>query len=317
MEKLYMGLDVGTVSTKGVIIDKYDNIIASAYLYTEGDPIRALKRVIKKMEKDINLDKYRIVGIGTTGCYRKLSGSLLDSVVIKNEVISQVTGTVKLYPNVKTIIEIGGEDAKIMIVEDGKIIDYTMNTSCMSGMGSFIDFLAKRLNVNIDDVGKMALKSNREVDIKAKCVVFANASITDKIQAGCSREDILMGVSKMIANNYINNVMIGKKISGPIIFNGGVSRNEAVVKSLEEIIGKKIIVSKNACLMGALGVAIMTRENKKEKIFDFNIDNYRLETKIINCLECHNKCEVVNVYKNNKLIDHWGNKCEKGNEICN
>ena len=118
-------------------------------------------------------------------------------------------------------------------------------------------------------------------------------------------------------NNYINNVAKGKKIIAPIVFNGGVSKNSAVVKAFEEITGQKIIVNKNSHLMGAYGIALMAKKSKKENIFNFNIDNERLETKISTCPGCSNNCEVVTVYKNETIIDHWGNRCEHSNLIKN
>ena len=192
-----------------------------------------------------------------------------------------------------------------------------MNTQCFAGTGSFIDSLAKRLDVKIDDVASVASKSKNKVDVATRCAVFAESDFIYKIQDGYKKEDILAGMCRTIAINYINNVAKGKKIQNPIVFNGGVSKNMEVVKELEKLIGEKIIVNKNSHLMGAIGMAIMARENKCENIFDFNIDNYKLETKIANCGRCSNNCEIVTVYRNDKLIDFWGNKCERGSEIKN
>ena len=116
----------------------------------------------------------------------------------------------------------------------------------------------------------------------------------------------------MIKLNYINNVSKGKKIRGPIVFNGGVSKNRAVVRAFEEIVGSKIIVDKNSHLMGAFGIAIMARECKEESVFNFDIDDLKLETKVLECGRCSNNCEIVTVYRNNELLDCWGNHCEKG-----
>jgi len=138
-----------------------------------------------------------------------------------------------------------------------------------------------------------------------------------KIQAGYKKEDIIAGVCRAIATNYINNVAKGKKINKPIVFNGGVSKNMAVVKAFEEITGEKIIVNKNSHLMGAFGIAVMARECGIEKAFNFDIENYKLETKIASCGKCSNNCEIVTVYKNDTLIDYWGNRCERGSELKN
>ena len=317
MDKLFMGIDIGSISTKGVIIDEYDNIMASSYLYTEGNPIKAVKEVIRNMKEEIDLDKYQVVSVGTTGSARKLIGTMLSASTIKNEITAHAVGTIRLYPNVKTIFEIGGQDSKITLVNNGIVVDYAMNTLCAAGTGAFISSLAQRLDVKIEDVAKIAFSSKNKINIAARCTVFAESDLIHKIQAGYKKEDIIAGVCRAIANNYINNVAKGKKIQSPIVFNGGVSKNAAVVKAFEEITGEKIIVNSNSHLMGAFGIAVMARESKIEKVFDFDIDNYKLETKILDCGRCSNNCEIVAVYKNDELIDHWGNRCERGNEIKN
>ena len=315
MNKLYMGIDIGSISTKGVIIDEYDNILASSYLYTEGNPIKAVSMVVNNMRREIDLNKYKVVAVGTTGSARKLIGTMLDAVVVKNEITAHAIGTIRLYPEVRTIFEIGGQDSKITLVNNGVVCDYAMNTLCAAGTGAFISSLARRLNVKIEDVAKVAFSSKNHVNIAARCTVFAESDLIHKIQAGYKKEDIIAGVCRAIATNYINNVAKGKKIQAPIIINGGVSKNEAVVKAFREITGEKIIVNKNSHLMGAFGIAIMARNSKQEKVFNFDIDNYNLETKISNCGKCSNNCEIVTVYKNNKMIDHWGNRCSKGDLV--
>lgn len=317
MNKLYMGIDIGSISTKGVIIDEHDNIIASSYLYTEGNPIRAVKNVVKNMREEIDLNNYQVVAVGTTGSARKLIGTMLDAVTVKNEITAHAVGTLRLYPDVKTIFEIGGQDSKIILVNNGVVSDYAMNTLCGAGIGAFISSLAKRLNIKIEDVGNVALGSKNKVDITAKCTIFAESDLIHKMQVGYKKGDIIAGVCWSIAANYINNFTKGKKIQAPIVFNGGVSKNKAVVKAFEEITGEEIIVNKNSHLMGAFGVALMARDSGKEQVFDFNIEKYNLETKIANCGRCSNNCEIVAVYKNNSLIDHWGNRCSKGDEVKN
>lgn len=317
MNKLYMGIDIGSISTKGVIIDAYDNIVASSYLYTEGNPIRAVKDVIKNMREKIDLNDNQVVSVGTTGSARKLIGTMLGASTVKNEITAHAVGTIKLYPDVRTIFEIGGQDSKITLVKNGIVCDYAMNTLCAAGTGAFISSLAKRLNVAIEDVAGVAFSSKNKVNIAARCTVFAESDLIHKIQAGYKKEDIIAGVCRAIAANYINNVAKGKKIVAPIVFNGGVSKNKAVVKAFEEITGQKVIVPTNSHLMGAFGIALLARESKKEKVFNFDIENAKVETKIHTCSGCSNGCEVVMVYKDDEVIDHWGNRCEKGSLIKN
>lgn len=317
MNKFYMGIDIGSISTKGVIIDAYDNIVASCYLYTEGNPIKAVKKVIKSMREEIDLNKSQVVSVGTTGSARKLIGTMLGAETIKNEITAHAVGTIKLYPEVRTIFEIGGQDSKITLVKNGIVCDYAMNTLCAAGTGAFISSLSKRLDVPIEEVANVAFTSKNKVNIAARCTVFAESDLIHKIQAGYKKEDILAGVCRAIASNYINNVAKGKKIISPIVFNGGVSKNQAVVKAFEEITGQKVIVPKNSHLMGAFGIALLARESKKEKVFNFSVEDMQIETKINACSGCSNNCEVVSVYKNNELIDHWGNKCERGSLVRN
>ena len=191
MNKLYMGIDIGSISTKGVLIDEYDNIIASSYLYTEGNPVKAVTSVIRDMKKGVDLDKYRVVSVGTTGSARKLIGAMLSASVIKNEITAHAVGTIRLYPDVKTIFDIGGQDSKITIVNNGVVVDYAMNTLCAAGTGAFISSLAKRLNINIEDVASVAFSSTKPANIAARCTVFAESDLIHKIQAGYKKEDII------------------------------------------------------------------------------------------------------------------------------
>ena len=306
-----MGLDIGAVMSKGIIIDRHDNIIASACCYTKGDPISATRQLIKELRNEIDVDNYQVVAVGVTGSARKLVGTLLGAVSINNEITAQTMGTIKLYPDVKTIMEIGGESAKIILVNNGIVNDFAVNTSCTAGVGIFMDNFAKTLDIDVADIGRIAIGSHNKVGVTSRCAVFAGTDLIYKIQTGYKREDVLAGLCQMVAKNYINTVTKDKKKQSPIVFNGGVSKNIAVIRELEALIGEKIIVNKNSHLMGAYGVAILARDSKKETCFDFNIDNYKLETKMTDCNNCANNCKLVLVYKNDKLIDHWGNRCKE------
>lgn len=317
MNKLYMGLDIGSVLAKGVIIDEYNNIITSSYLYVEGNPVMAVKKIIKDMRRGINLENDMVVSVGITGRARKLIGAMLSASVIKNEITANYIGTIKMYPDVKTIFDIGGEDAKIICINNGIVSDYGINTLCSAGTGFFIDSLVRELNISIQDANKMALGSKNNINISSRCCIFALNDLIHKMSEGYKKEDILKAAFKMVAVNYVNNVCKGKKIQSPIVFNGGVSKNMVVVKTLENILHEKIIVNNNSHLMAAFGIAVMARESGYESVFDFNVDKYNIETKLLNCSKCSNNCLVVEVYKNNKLIDKWGNKCNREELIKN
>ena len=302
MKKAYLGIDIGSISTKGVIIDEKNKILASEYLNTEGNPIAAVKKLIKSLKNNFDSKKYKVVSVGTTGSARKLIGTLLNASVIKNEITAHAVGTTSIIPDVNTIFEIGGQDSKIIILRDGIVVDYAMNTLCAAGTGSFLSSQSKRLGVDVKDFGPIALTSKNPTNIAARCTVFAESDLVHKAQIGHKKEDIIAGLCKSVAVNYLNNVGKGKKIIPPIVFQGGVSKNVGVIKAFEDLTGEKIIVDENSHLMGALGVSILALNSKKETPFDFNIENINFETRGINCNRCANNCEIISVYRNNKII---------------
>lgn len=312
MKKCFLGVDIGSISTKGVIIDEQNNIIASNYLYTEGSPVDAVKRLIKDLKTKINHNEYQVVSVGTTGSARKLIGVLLNASIVKNEITAHAVGTTSIYPNVRTIFEIGGQDSKIILLNNKIVTDYAMNTLCAAGTGAFLSSQAKRLGIDINDFGTLALQSKNRVDIAARCTVFAESDLVHKAQIGYKKEDIVAGLCKSVVNNYLNNVGKGKKIIPPIVFQGGVSKNIGVVTAMEEITKEKIIVDKNSHLMGALGVAILAKKSLIEKPFSFDVIEKSFLTEEKKCHGCSNNCEIICVKVDNKLVDSWGNRCEKG-----
>ena len=271
MKNAYLGIDIGSISTKGVIINNNCEIIASDYRMTEGNPIQAVKDLIKCLKEQIDLNNYQVISVGTTGSARKLIGTLLGASVIKNEITAHAVGTTSIYPQVRTIFEIGGQDSKIILLKNGIVTDYAMNTLCAAGTGSFLSSQSKRLGVDVKDFGKIALTSKNPAQIAARCTVFAESDLVHKAQIGCKKEDIIAGLVRSVAINYLNNV------------------------------GK-----------GELGVAILAKKSGNIKKFDFNIEDVTFETKGRNCHGCSNQCEIICIYRNHKLIDSWGNRCEKG-----
>ena len=313
MTKVYLGIDIGSISTKGVIIDKKNNIIVSTNLWTRGNPLKAVKEVLVNIKKQLPKN-YKVVGVGTTGSARKLIGTMLGANIIKNEITAHAIGTLSKYPDIRTIIEIGGQDSKIILLKNQVVIDYAMNTLCAAGTGAFLSSQAERLDIPVEEFGSIALTSNNPTPIAARCTVFAESDLVHKAQMGHKKEDIVAGLCKSVALNYLNNVGKGKKILSPIIFQGGVSKNIGVVKAFEKILNEKIITDKDGHLMGALGVAILSK-NEPEINFSFDIIEKSFETSSINCSGCPNNCEIICIKKEKKLLDFWGNRCEKGKNL--
>lgn len=231
--------------------------------------------------------------------------------IIKNEITAHAIGTSSIHKDVRTIFEIGGQDSKIILLNNGIVTDYAMNTICAAGTGAFLSSQAKRLEVDVEDFGKIALTSKNPTKIAARCTVFAESDLVHKAQIGHKKEDIIAGLCESVVNNYLNNVAKGKKITPPIVFQGGVSKNIGVVKAFEKITNEKIITDENGHLMGALGVAILAKK-EKEEVFDFDVLDLNFETKGYECRKCPNHCEIITIKKDKKIIDAWGNRCEKG-----
>ena len=172
MNKCFLGVDIGSISTKGVIIDSNYNILSSNYIWTEGNPVAAVKKLIKSLTIP---EGYSLSGIGTTGSARRLIGIMIGASVIKNEITAHAIGTSSIYKDVRTIFEIGGQDSKIIILDNGVVTDYAMNTLCAAGTGAFLSSQAKRLGIDIKDFGEIALTSKKPTKIAARCTVFAES----------------------------------------------------------------------------------------------------------------------------------------------
>ena len=315
MEHAYLGIDVGSISTKGVIIDKNNRILGSQYIWTQGDPIGAVKELVRLLEGQFDKKNYQIVATGVTGSARKLVGAIVGATMVKNEITAHAVGTTTFYPDVRTILEIGGQDSKIILVENGVAVDYAMNTLCAAGTGAFLSSQAKRLGIEVEEIGDYALRSTHPTQIAARCTVFAESDLVHKIQMGHPREDIIAGVCNAVAANYLNNVGKGKKIVSPVVFQGGVSKNKGVVAAFEQTLGCKVIVDPNGHLMGALGAAILAKRGSGRQTFDFSIEHMDFRTKEASCGGCSNRCEIICVYRDGQLIDSWGNRCERGARV--
>ena len=309
MTEAYLGIDTGSISTKGVVIDEDRTIVARSYLWTEGNPMQAARRVIEDLGSQIDHGTVQVQAVGTTGSARRLVGAMTDAAVVKNEI------TTHLHPDVRTIFEIGGQDSKIICVEGGIAVDYAMNTLCAAGTGAFLSSQAHRLGLEVEQFGDIALASKRPANIAARCTVFAESDLVHKIQMGYSREDIVAGLCKAVASNYLNNVGKGKKVAAPVVFQGGVSKNAGVVRAFEDALGMEVLVDADGHLMGAFGAALLAADaapTTATKPFDFDVAEFEFKTREIECGKCTNHCEVICVYRDGEIIDAWGNRCEKG-----
>jgi len=255
----YLGIDVGSVTTKFAVLNDADELLAHLYLPTQGKPIEMVQQGLSQLKQKLpqNID---IAGVATTGSARYLAGVIVGADLVKNEITSHAVGALHHFPQAQTVIEIGGQDSKIIIIRDGMVTDFGMNTVCAAGTGSFLDHQASRLNMSIQELSRWSLKSKKPVRIAGRCTVFAESDMIHQQQMGHRTEDIIYGLCQALVRNYLNNVGLGKDIQPPIIFQGGVAFNQGIVKALQEELENEVIVPPHHEVMGAIGAALLVHE---------------------------------------------------------
>ncbi|MDF3000932.1 MAG: activator of 2-hydroxyglutaryl-CoA dehydratase [Bacillota bacterium] len=310
----YLGIDVGSVSTDLVIMNEKRRIVDQLYLKTRGTPIEAVKEGLRQLGK-----KYKsreIDGICTTGSGRSLAAAVAGADVVKNEITTHGVAAAVYDPEIRTIIEIGGQDSKIILLNDGVIRDFAMNTVCAAGTGSFLDRQAERLGLAVQELGAYALRAASPVRIAGRCAVFAESDIIHKQQLGCSMEDIIAGMSKALVRNYLSNVAKGKEIEPKVCFQGGVAANEGIRRAFEEALECDILVPEYHKVMGAYGSAVIAQEyieeeNKKTRFKGFEVGHDDISTGTFECTDCSNHCEVVILRSKGRQIGCFSDRCGK------
>ena len=313
--KVYLGIDVGSVTTKVAGLDENDELVTHTYLLTQGKPIEMTQLGLKQIKQQLP-EGVDICGVATTGSARYLAGVIVGADLVKNEITSHAVATLQYTPQVQTIIEIGGQDSKIIIIRDGIVTDFGMNTVCAAGTGSFLDHQAARLDMSIEEFSQRALESNTPVRIAGRCTVFAESDMIHKQQMGHRTEDIVYGLCQALVRNYLNNVGLGKDIKPPIVFQGGVAFNQGIVKAFQEEFDAEIIVPPHHEVMGAMGAALLVREetvnnNNGSKFKGFGISEVKYHTSSFECKACPNQCEIAQLSLNGQVLARWGGRCDR------
>lgn len=315
----YLGIDVGSVTTKFAVLDEKDELVTSLYTRTLGRPIDVIQESMQKILARLPADLV-IKGVGTTGSARYLAGVVVGADVVKNEVTAHAVGASHYIPDVQTIIEIGGQDSKMIIMRDGIVTDFGMNTVCAAGTGSFLDQQASRLNIEIEDFGPLALKSKSAVRIAGRCTVFAESDMIHKQQMGYGVQDILYGLCEALTRNYLNNIGLGKEILPPVAFQGGVASNVGIVRAFEESLKTEIVVPPHHQVMGAIGVALLSHEKSMDnggttKFKGSGISDMEYAATSFECKACTNICEIIQIKVERKVVARWGGRCDKWDDI--
>ncbi len=303
--KVYLGIDVGSISTNLALVTETGEVGDTLYLRTDGNPIAAVQQGLTQIKRE------EVIGVGTTGSARRLAGLVAGADVVKTEIIAHAVASQHLVPDVHTIFEIGGQDSKLIILRNGVVVDFAMNTICAAGCGAFLDHQANRLKVPIEEFGCLALSSGSPVNIAGRCTVFAESDMIHKQQMGHPREDIINGLCRAIVRNYLNNVGKGKEIEPPMMFQGGVAANAGVRRAFEEELGCEIAVPEHHAVMGAIGAALLAREARMNGTHfkGFEVSDVEFATESFTCDKCPNQCEVVTISEAGKALARWGSRC--------
>jgi len=312
--KAYLGIDVGSVTTKFAVLNENDELVTHLYLPTQGKPIEMVQKGLSQIKQQLPKDE-DIRGVATTGSARYLAGVIVGADLVKNEITSHAVGALHYFPQGQTVIEIGGQDSKIIIIRDGIVTDFGMNTVCAAGTGSFLDHQALRLNMSIEELSQRALESKNPVRIAGRCTVFAESDMVHKQQMGHRTEDILYGLCQALVRNYLNNVGLGKDIQPPIIFQGGVAFNRGIVKALQEELGTEVIVPPHHEVMGAIGAGLLVHEevinsDNASKFKGFGISEMKYHTASFECKACPNQCEIAQLSVDSQILAQWGGRCD-------
>lgn len=321
--KCFLGIDAGSTTSKLVVIDEEGTLLYSAYKNNEGKPLESVINMLKKLYEKIPEEAY-IANSGVTGYGEKLIQTALNIEIGEIETIAHYTAAKSFMPNATSIVDIGGQDMKYIKIKNGAIDNIMLNEACSSGCGSFLETFARSLNLSMTEFVREAINSRRPVDLGSRCTVFMNSKIKQAQKEGYSVGDISAGLSYSIIKNAIQKVMKIRDVTtlgDNIVVQGGTFYNDAVLRAFELIVGKNVIRPDIAGLMGAYGVALISKEKYKEQ----NIEEYKstiLKTDEIKdlkinvmhtrCKGCENKCLLtINQFSNGKKFIS-GNRCEKG-----
>ena len=316
--EVYLGVDVGSVSTNLVVIDDDGNMIKEIYTRTDGRPIEVVDRCLTEIEAELG-DKITIKGVGSTGSGRELIGELLGADTINDEITAHKTGAeflartmLDLKPD--TIFEIGGQDSKYISLENGIVVDFAMNEACAAGTGSFLEERAEELNISIkDEFSELALSSKSPIKLGERCTVFMQQDVAAYQQKGAIKEDLTAGLAYSIVYNYLNRVVRGRKIGKVIFFQGGTAYNNAIASAFAQVLDCEIIVPPYNGVIGAVGAALLALEktsaSKELSGFrGFQLEKINYTLREFTCKACSNYCNMQEFTVEGEKT-FWGDQC--------
>jgi predicted CoA-substrate-specific enzyme activase len=313
----FLGIDIGSTTTKYALIDAGGKILHKCYVQTQGKPIEITQKLLGTLEREVG-ERVRLLSIATTGSGRNVVGDFLDADLVIDEITAHARGAVAVDPAIDTVFEIGGQDSKYIRIDRTHPLDFDMNKVCAAGTGSFLHELANKLKINIvGEFQEVALASQDPIHLAERCTVFMESDLVSYAQKGAARQDLIAGLCYAIVHNYLNRVVGRRRIGQRIMFLGGPSLNQGIVAAFERVLDRPLVVPRHREVMGAYGAAlavlqafqrgeVQQRVRKLAKLAQLQVQF--TETVCRADKKCHNECKLKTYdFGGRKSI--WGGEC--------
>ncbi|MDR1657260.1 MAG: acyl-CoA dehydratase activase [Deltaproteobacteria bacterium] len=314
---VYIGVDVGSVSTNVTLVTPEGRLVARQYLPTAGRPLEAIAIGFAAICPEVN-GKANVLGVCCTGSGRYLTADYLGADMTVNEITAQATAAVAIDPSVDTIFEIGGQDSKYISIQDGVIVDFMMNKACAAGTGSFLEEQADKLGLDIKgQFGELALSAPGPVALGERCTVFMESDLVHHQQNGVELNDLTAGLCHGIVANYLGRVVETRAVGQNIFFQGGTSFNQGVAAAFASRLGRPVTVPDNADVTGAVGAAMIARDRRtweKSNFVGFDLSRRSYSIKSFECRHCANRCEIRKVTVEGGRPFFYGSRCDRYDE---
>ncbi len=318
VDAVYLGIDVGSVSTNFVCTTPDGDLVHEIYLRTRGRPVEVVREGLARMAAVLPR-KTRVLGCATTGSGRELIGELVGADLVVDEITAHKTGAFRisrryLGAEVDTIFEIGGQDSKYIRLRQGVVVDFAMNEACSAGTGSFLEEQAELLGVRIEgEFARLALASRRPARLGERCTVFMERDVAHLKAAGTALEDLVAGLAYAVVQNYLNRVVRGRSVGEVVFFQGGTAYNDAVAAAFAKVLGRRIVVPPHNGVLGAYGAALLAREKREalggtSRFRGFGLGEEARPVRVFVCRGCSNRCDVQE-YRVGERPSFWGDRC--------
>jgi predicted CoA-substrate-specific enzyme activase len=315
---VYLGIDIGSVSTNLVLLDESGEMVKEIYVKTDGRPVEVVNKGLAEIWNEMG-DRLDILGVATTGSGRELIGELVGADTVNDEITAHKTGAtfigrkfIDREPD--TIFEIGGQDSKFIRLEDGVVVDFAMNEACAAGTGSFLEEQAEKLGIRIiGEFAELALSSEAPVKLGERCTVFMERDVNSYLQRGADKKALVAGLAYSIAYNYLNRLVGQRHIGDTIYFQGGTAYNDSVAAAFSMILGKDIIVPPYNGVVGAIGAALLAREKMSateapSRFRGWDLEQVDYSVREFTCKGCSNECDIRQFTIGDEKT-YWGDKC--------